>query len=518
MNQALIKKVIPAAGIVLILAGLSRFYLLASLDLAGTVLLGAGTVALVTALIFNFDVWQEIVFRRSIRHSANALLGALLVLGILVLINFMAGAHTFRLDLTAAKQFSLSEQTRKVLQNLIGDLEVRAFYKPEERQDLEDLLKEYAHETPHFRYEFVDPDRQPALAKKYGITSYRTTVLEYNGKTEKITGETEQDLTNAIVKITRSRQKKIYFATGHGEKMISDTERSGMSQATELLKEKNYLAEELLLLNQDTIAADCAVLVIAGPQKAFLQKELDMLERYLANGGAVLMMLDPPPNPSFSNFLQDWGLQAEEVIAVDASGLGMLFGAGATMPVAAEYNLLHPITESFGNFMTAFPLARSIAIADSTAEGVEVHWLAKTTQNSWGEKDLKAEEVAFDEGVDVPGPLTVAAVASRTVSADDTTDASNGDAEKKKGKIALFGDSDFASNAFLHFQANSDLFLNTVSWLAEEEDLISIRPRNPEDRRLNLTSMQSRLLLLFGVIMLPLAVLSVAVVVYRRRI
>ena len=510
-------------GLILILIALGSYYISATLDWFETALMIVGLGAVLFFVVTNLDEIRDLLFRRSTKYTANAVISAIVVLGILGLVNFIASEHNWRLDTTAAKQFSLSDQTIKVLKNLEDDLHITAFYKAEDQQEMQDLLKEYANVTPKLKYEFIDPDKKPAIARQYGITSYGTTVIEYRGRDERITTSTEQDLTNAIIKVTREKQKKIYFTTGHGEKDINvDDERNGMSGARTVIEEKNYIVESVLLIEKGQVPEDCDVLVIAGPTKEFLPNELKMVEDYLNQGGAVYLLVDPAPSPGFEELAAKWGIQVGNDIVVDVSGIGMLFGAGANMPVAAEYNESHPITEKFGNFMTAFPLARSVTPMDNPPDDIDVEWLAKTTERSWGETNLSNGKAELNPDEDLLGPVTIAAVASKTIEISDSDTAStDGESEEnnqeKTAKLAIVGDSDFASNAFFNFQANGDLFMNTLSWLAEEEDLVSIRPKSPEDRRINLTQTQSRIILLLGVILLPLAVLSMAIVVHRRR-
>ncbi|MDQ7062724.1 MAG: Gldg family protein [candidate division KSB1 bacterium] len=510
-------------GLILILVALGSYYVSATLDWFETALLIAGLAGVVFFVVTHMAEIRDLMFRRSTKYTANAVTSAVVVLGILGLINFIASEHNWRLDTTAAKQFSLSDQTIKVLKNLNDDLNITAFYKAEDQQEMQDLLKEYANISPKVKYEFIDPDKKPAIARQYGITSYGTTVIEYRGRDERITTSTEQDLTNAIIKVTREKQKKIYFTTGHGEKNIDiEDERNGMSGAKSVIEEKNYLVESVLLVEKGQVPDDCDVLVIAGPTKPFLPNELEMVENYLNQGGAVYLLLDPAPSPGFEDLAAKWGLKVGNDVVVDVSGIGMLFGAGANMPVAAQYNDTHPITEKFGNFMTAFPLARSVTPMDEPPADVDVDWLAKTTERSWGETNLSNGKAELNPDEDLLGPVTIAAVATKTIEVSEADSASangesDGNSKETTAKLAIVGDSDFASNAFFNFQANGDLFMNTLSWLAEEEDLVSIRPKSPEDRRINLTQKQSRIMLLLGVILVPMAVLAMAVVVQRRR-
>lgn len=507
-------------GVAVILIGLVSYSVHGVLTTAITVLLILGLALVIAYGVLNFAAIRSALSSRSTKFGTNAVLMSLVVFGILVLLNFVANRHSLRADTTAAKQFSLAEQTKKVLKNLDRDVKVTAFYRSEDQWQIESLLKEYEHYSPHFKWEIIDPDQKPAIAKRYNITAYNTTVLECDGKEERITSRTEQDLTNALIKVTRRENKKIYFVTGHGEKDIEDTERDGYDSIKKLLKNENYDVEKILLAEKDHVPDDCSLLVIAGPRTDLFQKEKEMIEEYLKKGGKALFLLDPESPDSYSELLKDWGVEVGKNVVVDASGIGRLFGAGPAMPIVAQYTN-HAITKDF-RLMTFYPYARSVRKAEDAPSDITITELAKTSENSWGETDpiTTGSTVRFDEGKDLEGPVPIAVAVEKE--AEETTPSSdNGESEETekvtKTRIVVFGDSDFASNTYYRAQGNGDFFMNAVSWLAEQEDLISIRPRDPEDRRVNLTRSQSRLMFWVSVVLMPLAVLGVGAGIYWKR-
>lgn len=500
------------AGLILVIAGLVSYYVQGVFRWVENVTLIVGTLGIIVYLIFNFAQMKERLFSRSTRQTTNALFMSLIMIGVLGLINFIAGQHVYRHDTTAAKQFSLADQTVKVLKALQKELKVTAFYKTEGEGKISDLLREYSKVSPKFNYEFVDPDRQPDIAKRLGITAYETTVVSYGAKDEKITTAKEEDLTNAIIKVTREGIKKVFFTMNHGEKPPGAEDRLGMSLAQNVIKQKNYDVGSLSLLEMQEIPKDCSVLVIAGAQTDFLPMEKDKVRAYLKKGGAAFFLLDPPPAPSFDDMLGEYGFKIGNDLVVDASGVGMLFGAGANMPVVTTYER-HAITENFGNSMTAFPVARSVQLNSPMPNDVVGQVLAKTSPNSWGETEFNTASgrVGFDPDHDLRGPVSIAALATKPVPPDSVNRLSG------KTRLVVFGDSDFAANNFFNFQRNGDLFMNTISWLADEEDLISIRPHDPEDRRISLTAKNSKIMMLVSVFLLPIAALTGAVVIYIRR-
>lgn len=500
-------------GLILIAAGLLIQYVRSVWQWQEIVPLAVGGALLIFYAVFNFKAIIDFVTSRGALQTANAVLMCVLVLGLLGFVNYLAGKHSWRKDTTAARQFSLSDQTKKVLANLKEDLHAFAFYNAQEQDRIADQFKEFAAVTPKFKYEFIDPDKKPDMARRYGVTAYNTTVFSYRGQDEKITTATEEDMTNAIIKVTRDKKKKIYFTTNHGEKASDSEERVGMSIAQKAIKGKNYEAGTVSLIDTAGVPQDCSVLVIAGARTPFLPPEIDKVKSYLNKGGAAMFLLEPEPAPSFSEILAAYGIQPDNDFVLDFSGIGQLFGGGPDMPVVASYSK-HAITEKFGSFMTAYPNARSLTIISEKPSGVTVEAFASTSGNSWGEtnmEELRSGRVKPDPS-DRRGPLPLGVAAAKSAAFDGT--GSNGSGSSR---LVVFGDSDFASNYLFGFQKNGDLFMNALSWLAEEEDLIAIPPKNPEDRRISLTASGSKVILLVSLFLLPLAAFGAAIAVYVKR-
>ena len=462
----------------------------------------------VTTIFLNvFSGIRRIVSLRSVRYGGNTLAVSIILLIILGLLNFVANRHSYRFDLTAGKQFSLAPQTQKILKNLKKNVRVTAFFKSDDKRAMEDLLKAYRFYSKKFSYEFIDPDRKPAIAKRYGIRNYRTSVVECGDKEEKITSTQEQDLTNALIKVTREGKKAIYFLEGHGENNIDDTGRTGYSSAKKAIEAENYDVRKLFLAEKKSIPKDCSILIISGAKKKLFPAELDTIQTYLENGGKALFLLDPEPSYGFTDFLDKWGLKIGNDVVLDVSGVGRLFGMGPAVPLVTSYES-HDITRKF-RVMTFYPYARSVTPKKNPGNGLTVKALFKTNSSSWGETNLKNGKARFDKGEDLPGPVTLGVVVTKKVSKDASG--------KKKTRLVVIGDSDFANNSYFGVQGNGDLFMNIVSWLAEEEDLISIRAKRPEDRRVFLTARQAKWVMYLTVILMPLAAVGTGIGVYIRR-
>lgn len=498
-------------GLVLLLAGLVIYSLINIFTWMVYVPLIAGAILVVAYMILNFGEIRKGLSSRSARFGSNAALMIVVILGILVVINIFAGRFSWRVDTTAAKQFSLAEQTRNVLKNLDKDVKITGFFKSGDEAFTKELLTEYAHYTDRLRFEISDPDKKPGLAKQYNIKAYNTLIVEGNGKEERVEKTEEQLLTNAIIKVTREGKKKIYFTSGHGEKDPESAEANGLDKAKTALTNENYEIAKLVIAQENAIPADCSLLAVVGPRSDLFGSELSLIQSYLAQGGKLLALLDPDSPGSWSGLLAEWGFKIGNDIVVDASGFGQLFGAGPTMPIVSQY-MPHDITKDF-NLMTFFPEARSVSRASTMPDGVTFQEIGQSNQRSWGESSPLSgqQQIRYDEGMDLRGPVTLFA------SAEKVQGNSAGPGKPGKTRIIVFGDADFAGNSYFNAQGNGNLFLNAVSWLAEEEDLISVRARDPEDRRIAITQTQSRALLYIGVLLLPLATFMAGIAVYRRR-
>ncbi|MCD6574243.1 GldG family protein [Candidatus Aerophobetes bacterium] len=438
------------------------------------------------------------------KRGINVVALTVIILGILTFLQILSTRHPLRFDLTETKRYSLSEKSKKVLKLLNRPIKAIAFYGEKEfgRNEVEELLEEYRYNYPKFSYEFVDPVKNPAMVKKYNIQSHGTIVLEYKGRKEKVISREEEDLTNAILKLIREQKKIIYFLTGHGEKGIFNK----CSKLREALESENYKVKELSLLREEKIPENASCLVIPGPEKNFFNNELQAIADYIKNGGKIVIMIDPYRCPSMEKFLVQYGIELDNDTIVDKTS--KILGGEYLFPVVTKYES-HPVTRNL-NYASFFPIARSLKLKTKNEKNAEVEALAKTGKDAWGEtnrKGLIEGKASFDKNKDIPGPLIIGAVASIPIQE-----------KKKSAKLVVYGDSDFASNDYLEVSGNKDLILNTIGWLAEEESLISIRPREWGYTPIILSEKQSKILFWISVIILPLLVagIGIGVLTYRK--
>ena len=505
-------------------------------------------------LLYGAGHWRQVqrsFGRRQTRYGALAGTSILLALTIVVALNYVLARQNRRWDLTAGGQYSLSDQTRQVLDALAGPVRIRVFAREPDFPRYRDRLDEYAYQSSWVTVDYIDADRQPMLARRYDVQTYGTIVFEYEDRTERVESDAEQDLTNALIKVVEGAEQTVYFLEGHGEKTHTGSGRDGYGAVAAALALDNFEVDALVLAQAGEVPGDATVVVAAGPRTDLLPGEVDALRAYLDRGGKLLLLLDPPvtgdePAPEgLLGLVREWGIEPGADVVVDASGVGQLFGADASVPVAASYPF-HPITERF-DLLTAYPLARSVSAASAPPDGRIAQAFIETGPRSWREADvdsLATGQVELDEEAgDRPGPVTIgmavsapaptpdaggdggeAADAPGDGDGDEDEDGAAGEDEPDASdpappetRLAVIGDSDFASDAAVGIQGNRDLFLNTVNWLARQENLISIRAREPEDRRLTLTAGAQRRIFWLSVLLLPAAILACGVYVWLRR-
>ena len=496
----------------------------------------AAWAGLALVVLYTLGQWREIAahFRqRNARYGALAGVGVLVVLGILIAVNYLSTRRNTRWDLTANKQYSLSDQTVKLLQGLKVPIKFLVFDQEANFDRFRPRLEGYRYNSKQVEVEYVDADRRPVQTKQYNVDTYGTVVIEYMGRTERATSDSEQDLTNALIKVLNPQMRKVYFLSGHGEKDPASSERTGYSAIADALKRDNYQFDKLVLAQTNEIPADATMLVEAGPRTDLLEQELPIIEEYVSKrSGKLLVMLDPSddfkqpaPMTRLTGLLKEWGINATQSVVVDLSGRTQV----ATVPVSAPPYPSHAITQGFG-LITMFPLVRAITPATDAPQGRTGQSFVQTAQRSWAETNLATLEdpsklAAEPEKGDVAGPVSIAvatAVPAPSSDKPDATPAKNppdtaDQAPKPETRIAAIGDSDFAANAYLGIEGNRDLFMNTVNWLAQQENLISIRPREAADRRITLTANAATGMFWLTIVVIPAMVLGTGVFTWWRR-
>jgi ABC-type uncharacterized transport system involved in gliding motility auxiliary subunit len=372
-------------------------------------------------------------------------------------------------------------------------------------------MESYRYHNTKIRYELVDPDKNPGEARRYGITQPDTVVLESGTQDVRVRNISEQEITSAIIRVSREGKRIIYFLEGHGEHEIADDDRSGYSGARDGLAGQGFEVNSLSLLEKPQVPSDATVLVLPGPQRPVLKEEQAALRAYLKEGGQLLVMLDPQSKADLDAFLLDWGIRLKNDIVVDP--VSRLFGGMPNIPVVSSY-YQHDITSGF-NLPSFYPLARSVRQSDGKENEIAYEPLIETGKSSWATSDPDQNEFKFDPKRDEKGPIVLGAIAMAKA-ADSEKDGS-APKQSDKARIVVIGDSDFASNLYFKSAGNGDLFLNVVSWLARDPELISIRPKEAKSGSLLLAPVQGQVLFFFPVVVLPVALTAVGMMIWRRR-
>ena len=449
----------------------------------GLAVAGFGVVLLAAGAFLNRAGIAAILRGRAARAASLSVGYTLTVVAVVILVNFLAGRHSRRIDLTENREFSLSEQTLKVLESLPREVVITSFSRETDpgRQKLQDLLSEYAYRSRKLTIKYIDPDKNPGEVRRYNVTELGTVVVESGQQESRVTTSDEESLTNALIKVTSDKERVVYGTTGHGEHDLSDTGRDGLSALKSALEKQSYVVKPLVL-NQG-VPADASALLIPGPKKSFLEAEVTMVADYLDRGGRVFLMQDPGTDPGFTEVLARYGAVVRKDVVIDK--VSQLFGGDARIPMVPGdgYDQGHAITKNF-DFQTIYPLASSIDLKQPAPAGVTATPLARTSDLSWGEtseEEFRSGRIQMNDGVDTRGPITLAAALERKSEAPaDAPGAAAGAEAGKVGtdsRILLFGDADFACNNYVNDGGNGDLALNGVAWLVEQGELISIRPR-----------------------------------------
>jgi ABC-type uncharacterized transport system involved in gliding motility auxiliary subunit len=485
----------------------------------------AAWAGLALVVLYTLGQWREILNyfrRRQARYGALATTGVLAALAIAVAVNYLGSRQNKRWDLTASQQNSLSEQTVKVLQGLQGPVKFTVFDRQTDFDRFRNRLNEYTYHSRNVSVEYIDPDTRPVIAKEYEIQQYGTVVIDYMGRRERVTTDSEQDLTNGLIKALSDRERKVYFLQGHGEKEPNDTERDGYSALSGMLRRDNYMVERLVLAQQKEVPADATVVIVGGPTSDILPAELEMLRAYLGKAGKLMVLVDPPIGgapkamPNLEALIQEWGVTLGTNVVVDVSGATN----EPSIAVAATYPL-HAITEQFST-LTIYPVARTVEPAQSGPAGRTPTTIVETSRASWAESNFASLStgVALDaEGGDKAGPLSVAVAVSAGADAGAPTPPGQPAANdpKPETRVVVFGDSDFATNAYAGVPGNPNLFANAVNWLAQQENLIAIRPREAEDRRVTMTPRQQTMAFFASILVIPALVFAAGVFTWWRR-
>lgn len=447
---------------------------------------------------------------RQTKYVAYATVYVLVVLVVLVVANILADRHNKSYDSTTNKRYSLSPQTAKIVRELKQEAKISYFDQPTRFEQAKDLLDQYSNLSSKIHIEYVDADKNPLLARAAGVTSFGTTLVQVGDKKEQAKSFTEEGITGAFIRDLKNNTRTVCFLSESGEHQIDDNDREGFSSLKEFMGKDEYATKSVNLLHKPEIPGDCTVLVIGGPTKTYQQPEVDAIKKYVEEGGRAFFMVDPPSklgksdiadNDSLSNLLQSWGVTMDKDMVLDP--LGQLMGVGGQFVVVDAYSS-HAIFNGLKRTATGFPWVRSLEIKSTDKTSVEK--LFDSPDRSFAITNLASPKISPDDPKNKKGPLTLAAAGTY-----------NTGKENNQGRFVVVGSSSWAANSFIGFKGNADLALNAVNWLASDEDLISIRPKDQDDRRVTMTRGQFNVVRTTSQFLLPFAVVMAGVLVWWKR-
>ena len=422
---------------------------------------------------------RELLTGRQARYGSNAAIMLLAFVGILLVVNVLVFQNPGKpLDFTEDKQNSLAAETLDALKALPATVQATAFYTSQTPIDIaQKLLENYKHlSNGMFDYAFMNPDQNPLAARQAGITGDGKIYLQMGDQHEIVSYASEKDLTSALIRLMNPGQRTIYFLTGHGERDIQNAGDMAYTTAKDALVAKNYTVLSLNLIAQNQIPENATVIIITGPTQPISDAEQTLLQDYVSKGGALIVMEEPAPLTQFGNspdplavyLATDWGITFNNDIVIDTNTSQPVYA------VAATYGN-HLITDKLQGLVSFYPTARSLSISSTMPN--QPTPLVVTIDSAWGETDFASMEangqVVFNQGLDFPGPLTLAFAAE---------DASAG------SHLIVFGDADFASTVFFNQYANGDIFINAIDWAAGQEQLINLTTPSAISRTLALPS------------------------------
>ncbi len=513
-------------------------------------------VALLAALTLGYGLWESRrqlksgMGRKSTRTGFQVAGMVIIVVAIMVVVELVSVKHYTRWDLTPGGFFSLSSKTTQILDKLEKEkrrIEIIAFVRKLERSQVKKIFEQYTHRTKMVTFRFLDLDAAPRTAKKYDVDAYGTIVVIHhfdtpqagdkdkeepksassgekapeakapkkNFRSEKIYSLSENAMVNAILKTIQTKQKVVYFLTGHGERLFAGRGRGVMGAMAVGMRDDNYKVEELLLLRKKGVPEDTNLLIIAGPKNDIEEAEAGFIEDYLKRGGRLLTFLEPDfPDGRLTGLLGKFGFQTPKSFVIDPQAVRYsLVGGNELTPFVTDYGI-HEITKQLRGLATVFPTARRVDAKSDLKKGFSAETLLKTGPGSYtvSKIDVKDNQVVIDTATKKDGPVPLgAAVTISAKKKDGTKD------EGKEARIVVYGDVDFASDAFIRAQGNANLVFNSVNWLSGEKALVSIRPKNRTGDPLILAGGQGNFVRLVTVWLMPIFIVLFGVAIYVRR-
>ena len=451
---------------------------------------------------------------RQTQYAAYATVYTVIVIAVLILANFLANRYSKTYDSTSNKRFSLSDQTEKIVKNLSKDVTATYVDKATSFSKAKDLLDRYAALSPKLHLKYIDPTTDPATAQATGVRTAGTLAVESGTRRDEAKSITEEEITGAIIRVVKDGERNICFTAGLGEGSVDDTSATSYSAVTEVAERSNYKVRSISLLEKPEVPKDCTVVVVAGPKRDYPEAVAGALKTYVETGGRALFLLAPPlkgltdevsENPELIKVLSGWGVTAMPELVLDVSGAGRYYRMGPEIPLVASYES-QQIVRDLKETASAFPLSRPLEVQASMGKATTEKLFSSMDRSVSKNVNAIKGDIAIDPEKDKKGPF-VLGVAGKY----------NTGQKEHEGRFVVYGSSRFAVNGYIKFGGNRDLVGNSLNWLAADEVMISIRPKDPEDRRIQLTGQQMSVVRYTTLILLPLLIALAGFSVWWQR-
>ena len=463
-------------------------------------------VAILICLGFIVRENKDRISKRTATQGANSALTIILVLGILSLVNFFSLRNPQKFDVTKNQLNTFSDQSKKVLSEIQQDVTFSFFYsQPGELEQNRALLEDYQDLNPKLEIEYLQIEKNLERARAAELKNPTTLIIKLGKREKKIENLTEEQITNALIDLRKTKAQVVCTTVGHGEAPMSDKNQAdSFASIVDQLESEAFEFKEWRTAQEKEPDASCSMIAILGPKKPFFKPELESLESYLSNGGSVLIALDvslkgDDPTPGLRDLLKKYSISTKHHLILDPNPLNKMMGHSEALALVANFSKESPITKVFDNASGSvrnighFPFARPLMIIPEPPKTLKVTWLAQTMETSWAETNMKAirqGRAQFNPDQDTRGPLTVAMAVSGKLKED----------QKKDLKLVVFGSSLFANNKYSRFGINGDLFMNAVNWLSGDEDFITIRKKKDDPGEIQLSVEAGRIIFWISVV------------------
>ena len=425
------------------------------------------------------------------------------------LLGWLSNQHAVTFDWTSNKRNTLSDNSIELLRTLEHPVQVSVYVQDDEtvRAAVEEILQRYQRKKADFNYRLINPDIDFESAQRDGVERYGQIVIRYQNNKENVASLSEQNISSALLRLSRPGTRKLVFIKGHGEKSITDSGNTSFSKlAGELERKGLTLDSHNLLLGE--IPQDTSAAVITSPQRTYLDGEVELIKQYLDNGGNLLWMMDPGQMQGLEPLAESLGIRFMEGTLIDNNinlRRTLRIQHAAMIPVL-DYNA-HALTENI-EYNTLFPFSRGVEqIADQFQSTV----IARSLPKSWSESGPLEDEIAFASADgDVEGPIAIVMALEKALAAA-------ADGEQPSQRIVVVGDSDFMANNYLGTGANLALAMNVFNWLAGDDALIAIEPRRTPDIQLQLDDGEVMLIGAGFFLVLPAGLILTGIVIWLRR-